>query len=456
MKQFTRKLVVIFAVVMLAACKAPVHEMTLDNGLKIIVREDHRAPVVVSQIWYKVGAIDEPSGLTGISHVLEHMMFKGTKRHGPGEFSRIIAEQGGRENAFTGNDYTAYFQTLEKSRLAVSFELEADRMHNLLLKDTDFQKERQVVIEERRLRTEDKPESLTYEKFMATAYTVHPYKDPIIGWMADLNRLTLKDLEKWYRRWYAPNNATLVVVGDVNPNDVFQLAKKYFGPIKSQPIVRGVLPPEPKQTGNRSSIVSAPAEVPYLLLGYHVPNAKLDAGDWQSPALAVLAAVLDGGNSSRFSRELVRGQQIATSVGAGYSSISRAPTLFLFDGNPAKGHSIVELEKAIGSQIDRVRTELIDDGELERVKAQVLASDIYGRDSVFYQGMRIGMLETIGLDHRMIESAVERLQAVTAEQVRAVAKKYLVKENMTRTELRPQSIAKRKKRKAAGVSHGHH
>jgi len=208
-----------------------VHEKILKNGLKILVKEDRRSPVVVTQIWYKVGSSYEPNGITGISHMLEHMMFKGTKKYPAGEFSKIIAENGGNENAFTGQDYTAYFQTLEKSRLEISLKLEADRMRNLNLLEKELLKELEVVTEERRMRTDDKPRSKMYEHFMALAFSNSPYKNPVIGWPGDIAAYKVEDLNAWYRRWYAPNNATLVVVGDVEPNAVFALAEKYFAPI---------------------------------------------------------------------------------------------------------------------------------------------------------------------------------------------------------------------------------
>ncbi|HDJ86948.1 MAG TPA: insulinase family protein, partial [Chromatiales bacterium] len=214
-----------------AVAAGPVHEYRLDNGLRVLVKEDHRAPVVVSQVWYKVGSGDEHGGITGISHALEHMMFQGTAKHPAGEFSRIVAANGGRENAFTGRDYTAYFQLLAKDRLPVSFELESDRMRNLSLKEADFRKEIQVVMEERRLRTDDNPQALTYERFNAAAFVSSPYHHPVIGWMDDLRNLKIGDLRAWYRRWYAPNNATLVVVGDVDPQAVLRLAERYFGPL---------------------------------------------------------------------------------------------------------------------------------------------------------------------------------------------------------------------------------
>lgn len=448
---------VLLLLAVLSGCaSSPVQERTLDNGLKVVVREDHRAPVVVSQIWYRVGGIDEPEGLTGISHVLEHLMFKGTKSLKPGEFSRLIAAEGGRENAFTGRDYTAYFQTLEKSRLPVSFRLEAERMQNLQFDEKEFQKEAAVVREERRLRTEDKPESLTYEKFMATAYTAHPYKQPIVGWMADLKAHKLADMKQWYSNWYAPNNATLVVAGDVNPDEVFALAEKYYGPVPSRPVAKRNIKTEPKQTKARRSTVKAPAQVPYYISGYHVPVMG-QGKDNEAYALSVLAGVLDGGNSARLSRELVRGSQIAASAGAGYSSMSRGPGMFLLDGTPAKGKSIADVEQALLAQVDRLKNELVSESELKRIKAQVLAADVYGRDSVFYQAMRIGMMETIGLDYHLIDDYVDNIKKVTAKDLQAVARKYLLANNQTTTILDPQPMSSKPRRKAsAGGRHARH
>lgn len=425
------------AVLLLTAC-GPVQETTLDNGLKVVVKEDHRAPVVVSQIWYKVGASDEPDGLTGISHVLEHMMFKGTPRHPEGEFSRIIAENGGRENAFTGSDYTAYFQQLEKSRLPVALELEADRMQNLTFDAKEYAKELRVVMEERRLRTDDQPEALAYEKFMSTAYTVHSYKNPVIGWMPDLKKLSVDDVRNWYRRWYVPNNATLVVVGDVKPRAVFALAREYFGKIPRRAVERTRIPAEPPQTAARTSLLKAPAQVPDLLMGYHVPAFSSRPDDWEPYALMVLNAVLDGGNSARLERDLVRGQQVAASIGVGYSPTARHPVMFMFSGTPTRGHSVRQLEAAIRDQIRQVQEHPATAAEMERVKAQVAARSVFERDSVFYQAMQMGMLETVGLDWRMLDQYVNRIRAVTADQVQQVAKKYLTDSNLTVTVLEPQ------------------
>ena len=422
----------------------PVQERMLSNGMKVIVKEDHRAPIAVSQVWYKVGASYEPNGITGISHALEHMMFKGTEKYGPNQFSEIIAEQGGRENAFTGRDYTAYFQTLASDRLEIAFELEADRMRNLTLDKGEFAKEIKVVQEERRLRTEDKPKSLTYEQFSATAYRVSPYRNPVIGWMNDLENMQIEDLEKWYQRWYAPNNATLVVVGDVDPENIFAMAEKYFGPLKKSELIPLKPELEPAQRGMTRLTVKAPARQPYLLMGFKTPVVGKVEEEWEPYALEMLAAVLDGGSSARISKELVRGKEIAVTAGADYGAFSRLPGMFTLDGIPNKGHDIAELEKALLDQVEKIKKEPVSELEMERVRNQLLASKVYERDSVFYQAMQIGVLETIGLDWRLAEDYVERMKKVTAEQVMTVAKRYLREDNLTVAELDPQPMDEKK------------
>lgn len=438
-------LIVLLGLVWLLPVQAQdeVHEYRLDNGLKLLVKVDPRAPVVVSQVWYKVGASSEYGGITGISHVLEHMMFKGTQAHPPGEFSRIIKAHGGRENAFTGPDYTAYFQELERSRLPISFELEADRMRNLTLPPEEFAKEVQVVMEERRLRTEDNPRALTYERFKATAFLASPYQNPVIGWMNDLENLTVDDLREWYRLWYAPNNATVVVAGDVDPDAVFALAQRHFGPLQAASDLRPPKPrQEPEQRGERRVVVKAPAELPYLLMGYKVPVLNTATQNWEPYALEVLAGILDGGGSARLSRELVRGSQIVASAGAGYPLYSRLDDLFLLDATPAAGHSVEEVEQALREQVARLRREPVQSAELERVKAQVVAANIYQKDSVFYQGMELGRLETVGLGWERAAAYVDKVRAVTAEQVQAVAQRYLIDAHLTVAVLDPQPIGR--------------
>ena len=419
-----------------------VSEFQLDNGLKLIVKEDHRAPVVVSQVWYKVGSSYEHNGITGISHQLEHMMFKGTENLGPNEFSQIIAANGGRENAFTGRDYTAYFQTLEKDRLEVSFRLEAERMRKLVIDEAELLKEHEVVAEERRMRTEDNPHSLVREAFNAAAFVNSPYHHPVIGWMSDIKNYNADDLRDWYQKWYAPNNATVVIVGDVEPDAVFALAKKYFGPLK--PEVTAIVKPqiEVKQRGKRTIEVHAPAELPYFMMGWKVPVVNTAKTDelWETYALEMLAGILDGGNSARFSRDLVRGDEIAASVGAGYGLFSRLDDVFVVVGTPVKGKTVAELQQAIFAQIDKLKTEPVSEQELNRIKTQVVANAVYERDSVFYQAMQIGMLETIGMDWRLTDAYVENVQAVTAEQVQAVANKYFIDKSLTVAELIPMPL----------------
>ncbi len=434
----------------------PVHEYTLDNGLKLLVKEDHRAPVVVSKVWYKVGSSYEHLGITGVSHVLEHMMFKGTTTHPPGEFSRIIAANGGRENAFTGRDYTGYYQQLEKSRLKISFELEADRMRNILLSQDEFEKEIKVVMEERRLRTDDNPQSTTVEQFYATAFTNSPYQNPVIGWMNDLENLTLDDLKSWYKTWYSPNNATVVVVGDVNPDEVHALAKKYFGPLEPSAIPKMKPRREIPQKGERFIEVKAPAELPIIVMGYKAPVIMNAEEPWEPYALEVLAGVLDGGASARFTDRLVRETQIAASAGAGYNPYSRHDDLFLLSGTPTRDHSIEDLERALKNEIKLLQEAPPLQEELSRVKAQVVAAAVYEQDSIFYQAMLLGTLTTVGLDWRLSNQYVENIRAVTAEQVQSVAQKYLTPERLTVAVLNPQPMqTTRRQATPTGGSHAH-
>jgi zinc protease len=419
------------------------HEYMLENGLKLIVREDHRSPVVVSQIWYKAGSVDELNGTTGIAHVLEHMMFKGTKKVSGGEFSKQIAAVGGRDNAFTARDYTAYFQQLHKSKLPLAMKLEADRMHNLKLTKEEFAKEIKVVMEERRLRTDDQPHSLVHEKMMAIAYQSHPYRRPIIGWMNDLENMSVSDAQEWYDRWYAPNNAVLVVVGDVNPNDVFSLAQKYYGKIKFRPLLSLALRKpqvEPPQTGIKRLTIKAPARLPYLVMGYHAPVLRDADTDWEPYALEMLVGVLDGNESARLNKELVREQHIASSINADYDSTGRGPSMFFLNGTPSEGKSVEELETALHSEVQKLIRDGVTEEELARVKAQVVSGHVFQLDSMFYQAMQIGQLESVGLSYRDLDTIIKKLQAVTAEQVRDVAIKYLIEDSLTVAVLDPQPL----------------
>ena len=448
MKTFKTKslLVALWAACLPAFCvslsaQAETFEYQLDNGLKIVVQEDHRAPVVVSQVWYRAGALDEVNGKTGVAHVLEHMMFKGTKDVPAGQFSRLVAAAGGKENAFTAQDQTTYYQQLEKSQLPLSFKLEADRMANLNFSNEEFAKEIKVVMEERRWRTEDKPQSKVNEQFNSTIYHVHPYGRPVVGWMNDLENMTADDAREWYKNWYAPNNATLVVVGDVNAPEVLKLAKQYFGKVKPHALPARKPQVEPEQKGERRVVVKAQAKLPYVLMGFHVPALQDADKDVDPYALEILAAVLNGNASARLNQNLVRESQIAVDVDAGYDMIQRGRhSIFVLDGTPSEGKTVADLEAALLQEIEKIKTSGVTEEELLRVKAQVIAGDVYQRDSMFYQAMQIGNLETAGFSWRLLKDYPTKLQAVTAEQVQAVAQKYFNKDNMTVATLDPQPI----------------
>lgn len=446
----TRSFAARCAVLVAALCCAPAiaadaQQRILGNGMKVIVKEDHRSPIAVSMVWYRAGSMDEVSGNTGVAHVLEHMMFKGTKKVPAGEFSKMVARAGGRDNAFTSRDYTAYHQQLHKSKLPLVLELEADRMANLVLSEEEFSKEIRVVMEERRMRTEDDAHSQVSEQMMASVYVVHPYRTPVVGWMNDLVNMRVKDARAWYDTWYVPNNATLVVAGDVVTEEVFSLAEKFFGPIPSRPLPERKPQVEPKQSGIKRLTVKAPGELPYVLMAYHVPVLRDPEKDWEPYALSVLNGVLDGYDAARLNRELVKTSRIANGAGASYDAVNRGEALFYLDGTPAEGRTAPEIEEALRGQIARVVKEGISEQELRRVKAQVTASQVFSQDSVYYQATRIGMLETVGIPYQTADLQVRKLQEVTAEQVREVARKYLVDDNLTVAVLDPQPLPGGKK-----------
>ncbi len=451
--------IVLFALTLLAAlpalAAAPLtQEYKLENGMKIIVREDHRAPVVVVQVWYLVGGVDESNGTSGVAHVLEHMMFKGTKEVPPGQFSKIIAANGGKDNAFTNRDYTTYFEQLRNDKLELALKLEADRMVNLSFSDADFWKEIKVVMEERRLRTEDKAHAIVYEHLLANAYNAHPYGRPVIGFMNDLENMKPADAREWYKRWYAPNNATLVVVGDVNHREVLALTDKYFGALKPQALPERKPQTEPPQLGIKRITVKAQAELSYIAMAYHAPVLKDAAKDWEPYALQLLMGVLDGNESARLNKSLVRDSRIANSAGAGYDAVERGPGMIVVDGTPSDGKTVAELEIALRAQLEKVKTEGVTEDELQRVKSQIIAGQVYGLDSMFGQAMQIGRTENAGFSWRDLDVMLERLRAVTADQVKQVAQKYLQDDRLTVAILDPQPIEKAPPRPAPeGLRH---
>lgn len=436
----------------MTASAVPAQEFKLQNGMKIIVKEDHRAPTVAHMIWYKIGSMDETNGTTGVAHALEHMMFKGTKTLKPGDFSKRVAALGGRENAFTSKDYTAYFQQVEKSKLEQVMALEADRMANLVFDKDEFGREIRVVMEERRWRTEDQPIPLLYEALNATAFMSHPYHHPVAGWMSDLTNMTVQDAKTWYDRWYAPNNATMVVSGDVEAQQVYALATKYFGKIKPKTLNPIKPQNEPVQHGIRRVTVKAPAENPYVVLAFKTPALRDVEKDTDVHALDVLAAILDGYDNARLNAKLVRTEKVANEVGAGYSANARGPVLFLLDGTPAHGTTTEQLEKLLRAEVERIAREGVSEEELKRVKTQLIAGQIYKRDSIFGQAMEIGVMEMTGISHTQIDRVIEKLREVTSEQVQAVAQKYFGEDGLTVATLVPLPLSE-KKPAPAGLRH---
>jgi len=415
------------------------HEYRLSNGLKLIVREDHRAPTVAHMVWYRAGSMDEVNGRTGVAHVLEHMMFKGTKKVKSGEFSRLVAAVGGRENAFTSRDYTAYFQQVEKSKLDEVIQLEADRMSNLNFDDAEFSKEIQVVMEERRLRTEDNPSSLLNEAMMATAYMSSPYRHPVIGWMNDLQNMKATDARDWYRSWYAPNNATVVISGDVDPKQVLRTVEKYYGTVDAHELPVRKPQIEPPQKGIKQVQVKAPADSAQLTMAWKVPKLELGKLDDVEPyALELLTAVLDGYDNARLNRILVKQEKVVNDVGVGYDMISRGPELFLISTTMAKGKTVAQAQVSIRKALEELKQKGILESELKRIKVRILSDQIYKRDSIFGQAMEIGSTEMAGFSWKDIDYMLEKMQTITPEQVQAVAKKYLIDEGLTIAVLDPQ------------------
>jgi len=426
------------------AAAAGVAERELANGLRVVVKQDRRAPVAVVMTWYRVGSIDEVNGVTGVAHVLEHMMFKGTASTGVGEYSRTIALAGGRDNAFTSNDFTGYFALLQKSQLELALRLEADRMANLTLSAEEFAKEIKVVMEERRWRVDDRPRSLMYEQIMAAALTAHPYRNPIIGWMNDLENMRVEDARDFYQRWYAPNNAVLVVVGDVEPQAVFALVEKYFGSIPARALPLRKPQEEPEQRGVRRITVKAPAELPYVIMTFRVPALRDAEADWEPYALKMLAAVLSGNEAARLNRRLVREQRVAISAGAGYDGIARGPEFFFLSGTPAEGRGAADLEQALRGEMARIIEEGVTDEELDRARAQAIAGEVYQRDSMMFQARVIGVLEMSGFSHRTLDVQMRKLREVTPAQVREVARKYFREDMLTIAYLDPQPLTGRR------------
>ncbi|MBI2962663.1 MAG: insulinase family protein [Deltaproteobacteria bacterium] len=416
---------------------ARVREATLANGLKILVLPVTKAPVVTLQIWYRVGSRNEKLGTTGLSHLLEHLMFKETDKLKPEEFSRIIQANGGELNAFTTADYTAYFETLSADRLPLALELEADRMSNLKLREETTEPEKRVVMEERRLRSVDNPWGALYEEMNAAAFRAHPYMWPVIGWMSDIQSATLADIRDHYQTYYRPNNAIVVVVGNVDPDATIDRVRGAFGPIAAGPAPRPVTEVEPPQLGERRVIVKKEANLPALVWAYKVPNIK----SADSYALEVLSTILSDGESSRLYRKMVIDERLLLDVNADNPLLSLDPNLFTLSGQLLPDKKVEDVEAMLEKEIEAIASRPVSDRELQKAKNQIEAQFVFAQDSNFYQAMLLARVELIG-DWRSLDGYLPAIRKVGAEDLRRVARQYLVPDQRTVGVLVPTGPAK--------------
>lgn len=403
-----------------------VKEYTLKNGLKAIIIEEHKSPVATFQVWYRAGSKDEPAGKSGLSHLLEHMMFKGTSRYGPSVLTKIVQQNGGTDNAYTTKDYTVYFELFSSDRIMLSFDLEADRMQNLTLDPGEVFSESNVVMEERRLRYEDDPQNSLFEETLAVAFKVHPYQRPVIGWMSDIRSMEKGDLYNYYKNFYAPNNAVIVIAGDVKGDEIIKKLTHYFEEIPSAPPVKRITFTEPDQKGEKRVFLKKEAELPFIILTYHTPHFP----DEDSYALDVLSLVLSGGKSSRLYQTLVYEKKIALNASADYSGFQKDPYLFFFFATASPGKDIKEVEESLYEMIEKLKKELPSEREIQKAKNQIESSFIMGQDSIYLQAMKYGIFEMLG-DWRLIDRYLEGIRKVKPEDIMKVAKKYFTEENRT-------------------------
>lgn len=426
------------------ATSQKVEQFTLDNGLQVLVLPDRRAPTAVHMLWLRTGAMDEVDGRSGLAHMLEHMLFKGSKALPPGEFSRRVAALGGQENAFTSRDYTGYYQQVPAHRLPEVMQLEAERFAHNQWPDEEFAKELEVVKEERRMRTEDNPRAMLMEQLYATMFSAHPYRRPIVGWMSDLQAMRPDDARSFYRDWYAPNNAAVVVAGDVDAQQVKTWAQQYYGPMAARALPERKPRTEPQQLGIKRISVKQPAEQAYVALAWKVPALRrvtdMTADDKDALALLVLSAVLDGYDGARLERHLVQ-TRLADSAGSGADVLGRGPGAFLLIGTPAKGQTPAALEAGLRAEIERIARDGVDAAELQRVKTQWQAGQVYARDSIMGQAQNVGSNWVLGLPVQADDLLLEQVQSVTAADVQSVARRFFGEDGLTVATLIPQPRA---------------
>jgi zinc protease len=428
----------------------PPATFTLPNGLQVLVIQDHRTPVVTQMVWYKVGSADETPGKSGLAHFLEHLMFKGTSKHPAGEFSQTVLKVGGNENAFTSVDYTGYFQRVPREQLGKMMEFEADRMTGLILKDENVLPERDVVLEEYNMRVANNPEARLSEQTMAALYLNHPYGRPVIGWHQEIEKLGREDALAFYKRFYAPNNAILVIAGDVDVNEVRPLAEQTFAKVVAQPAIpaRRVRPQEPEPVAPRTVTLADPqVEQPTVKREYLVPSATTAAAG-ESPALDVLAQLMGNGSNSYLYRALVVDKPLAVNANAGYQGTSLDATQFSISAAPKQGVDFATVEQVIDSVIADLSKNPVPAEDLERVKTQLIAEAIYAQDNQATLARWYGGGLTTGLSIEDIRSWPDRIRAVTAEQVRAAAQKWLDKKRSVTGYLIKDTAPKREEKRS--------
>ncbi len=426
MRYFKFFFVLVFLCVPATVFTSEVEEYKLKNGLKVIIMEEHKAPVATFQVWYRVGAKDEPAGKSGISHLLEHMMFKGTEKYGPSVLSKIVQKNGGTDNAYTTKDHTVYFELLSSDRITIALDLEADRMQNLTLDNNEVISERNVVMEERRLRYEDDPQSSLFEEVVAAAFKVHPYQRPIVGWMSDIRSIKRVDLYNYYRNNYSPNNAVIVMVGDVNADQIIKDVRDSFEGIPPFPSLKTGNSSEPEQKGERRIFLKREAELPFIITAYHTPSFPHE----DSFALEVLGYILSGGKSSRLYQSLVYGQKIALSAAADYSVLNKDPYLFFLYATASPGKDIKDVETSLYEEVEKIKKVSPSEKEVQKAKNQIESSFIMGQDSIFLQAMKYGKFEMMG-DWRDIDQYLEGIRKIQPDDLMNVAKKYFTEENRT-------------------------
>lgn len=421
-----RKLIFIILLILflpVSILASEVKEFILKNGLKVIILEEHKAPVATFQIWYKVGSKDEPGGKSGLSHLLEHMMFKGTGKHGPSELSRIIQMNGGVDNAHTTKDYTVYFELLPSDKINIAIELEADRMKNLILDEKEFLSERNVVIEERKMRYEDDPQNALFEEINSIAFKIHPYRNPVIGWMSDLSSIQRDDLYNYYNKYYSPNNSFIIVIGDVNTEQIIKDIRDKFEEIPANHNIQNQRFVEPEQRGERRFVLKKEAELPFIIVAYHVPNFPHE----DSYALDILSVILSGGKSSRLYQSLVYEKKIALNVSADYYGFHIYPYMFFISITVAPNKDVKEVENVIYEEIKRIIDSVPSDYEIQKAKNQIEASFIMDQDSIYMQAMKYGIFEILG-GWKLMDKYLEGIRNVTSQDVVNVVKKYLVED----------------------------